>query len=458
MKLPVLGTGYGKGDVITARNATNIWFEPRPQGEKGAVVARALPRIQETWAPTDLRLLSSLDSGQHALAINGTELVQVTISDDPLSATMTRAIANLPWTTLPVINFAEPRAAGGHGGFVVTTGHGQYVSYNGVALIHTMPDGVEAISCLYHRGYYLIASPRRLHWLTDLAGPPAALDFVGADASQDDIVELVDLGSAVAVFGQRSIQFFQVVGSLDNPLMPIIEATLSIGVAYNRQIRKIGGQVYFWGLPDGGTPGLFVLDGLSYKRVSGEDLERAIMAEPYNASNISLDGWLWHGHSIVKCHRVHNSAQTSPTILLDVSTGAITTITPDAPYSGRTWTISARGNLLVGSQRSVGVVRHQEVDPAVPRSLTTDHVVTDLLDRFTLDNLRLDCRGMGDILLEISKDGGSTWYTVGTESGANAVSDRRVQWNRLGTARQFTFRLSATGAFDVANVMLNARN
>ena len=51
MKLPIIGQGIGPS-AITAREAVNVMFEPRPQGEKAAYVAKAL-QIE----PTNLKAL-----------------------------------------------------------------------------------------------------------------------------------------------------------------------------------------------------------------------------------------------------------------------------------------------------------------------------------------------------------------------------------------------------------------
>ena len=451
MKPPLIGQGFGARG-ISARNAENVWFEPRPQGEKAMHVVRALPRLEEAWQPKDLRLLASLDSGQYALAVDGVELHRVVIINNPLNVLTATPVATLPWTATNT-NFVEPRAAGGHDGWIVTTGHPQYVSYSNMAIMHTLPTGLEAISCVYHRGYYVIASQQRLYWMTDTESAPNPLNYAGADVSQDDIVEVVDLGSAIAVFGQRTIQFFAVVGNADNPFQPILEATQRIGVAYNRQIKVLDGIVYFWGYPEGGTPGLFALKGLSYTRIGNEDLERAMIEAQLNAGSVTLDGFMLHGHPMVKLH----GYGTGRTIMFDASLGVPVSITEGSPWHGRTWSMGVRGNVITGSQKSVGIMRQGEVDSTVRRSVTTDHIVTELLDRFQLDNVRADCVGMPAVQLEYSKDGGYNWIAHGTQFGANSTTTR-TQWNRLGTGRQFTLRLSATGDFNVANLMLNARN
>ena len=457
MKPPLIGSGIGHGGLITARQAENVWFEPRPEGEKASVIAKALPRLQSMLVSSDLRMLASMDDDMFMLAIDGTGVHLINVVENPITK-----LRSSPVTTIPYLNsysrFIEPRAVGGHDGWLITSGHDQYTSIDqgGLSgLMHDMPSSLIAVSCTYHRGYYLIAAQNRIMWVTDLSQAPAALNYTGADASRDSLVELVDIGTAVAAFGQRSIEFFGVTSNPDQPFQPIVEASQKIGVMYNRQVKAIGNTVYFWGNPERGTPGLFQLQGLNYSRVSTEDIERAVMDAQHNNGAVSLDGWMLNGHPIIKLTALLSSGEK--TLLFDAATGATTTITPGAPFHGRSWTCSAGGNLIFGNPKGIGVIRMHEVDLAVPRSLTTDHVTSEMMDRFTVDNVRVDVTDMPAIGLEYSKDGGATWIGLGEANGSNATT-RRAQWNRLGIGREFTFRLSSTGKFQVANMMLNARN
>lgn len=453
MKLPLIGPAVGNRPGITARRAENIRFEQRPGGEKAGVVAKALPRLDNLWtAPGTVRMLSPSDDNINALILVDGNLSRVSLHDNPLVQVQVSAVTGMPHSTVPTVETFDPRAAHGHDGWVVTSGHTQYVSSNGVGgLMHTMPDGRNARAVVYHRGYYLLGAHDRIYWVTTTTGAPAALAFSGLDLSRDHLVDLVDIGPAVAVFSRRTIEFFAVSASASNPFMPVQEAGQRIGVAHNKQIRKVGETVYFWGVPDVGTPGLFAMQGMRYERISTQDLEDAVMADPYRHTDLAIDGWMWGGHPIIKL------TGNGRTVLYDVAMQCVTTITDGADYNGRSWSIGVNGNVVTAHATTVGVHRPELVASTIPRSLTTDHVVSDLMDRFPVDNARLDCEGMGPIRLEYSRNGGQTWRDAGERDGAMAAL-RRVQWNRFGTGRQFTFRLSATGAFNVSNFMLQARN
>lgn len=445
MKLPVIGQGIGKGGVVSARRAINCYFEQRPGGEKAAFVTRPLPKIIPRATLTRAKSMAYLDDDQAYIDDDGTIRRFFPIG----GAVLPSAVGTLPQATEWV------RLAAGHDG-VVIAGAGVAVYHridnNGQLLPVTVPE-TSLSSVVYHRGWYLYGSGSTLWW-SDVSDAIGALDFAGADASRDNIISLIDIGPAVAVMGSRTIEFWASTGSADAVFAPIQEATQRIGIGNPGQAKKLGDAVYFWGMPDSGTAGLHVLEGMRYKRISTEDIEREIGGGlDADWAAIKVDGFSVRGHTFVHVHHLFTQA----TAMLDVTTGVWTIIPLGAPFSGPAHFIAANGIVFLAVGAMLGEVDVANVDETVERVLITDHITDENFERITMGSVRIDCGGMSEIRMRVSRDGGVTWGAAMTSPVGNA-SVQQVRFNRLGTARQFTLEISATGGFDIANVITGVAN
>ena len=67
MKLPVIGTSFAHGrSAVTARQATNVWFEQRGEGEKAPVIASHIPGTGSSISlPGILGAATNAEIGQH---------------------------------------------------------------------------------------------------------------------------------------------------------------------------------------------------------------------------------------------------------------------------------------------------------------------------------------------------------------------------------------------------------
>lgn len=447
MKLPIIGQGVGRGGVVTARRAKNCYFEQRPTGEKAAYVARALPKLNVRVPLARGKMLTFLDDGYMYVDDEGV-----------LKRFFPGAGAILPSTIATMANVTEwVGVANGHDGTVVvgtdpSTSSYSYITTTG-SLTPVVISGETFTTVVYHRGWYLYGSGTGKLWWSDVSNTVDGLNFAAAEASRDRIVKLIDIGPAVAVFGERTIEFWASTGNADAVFSPIPEATQKIGIGNPNHVKKIGKAVYFWGFPEHGTPGLYLLDGMQYKRLSTEDIERELGAGIVDDwFYIHVDGFELRGHVFV--HVSHRFE--AETAMLDVSTGVWTIIGAGDPYSGVCHFASGYGIVYVASATGLGEIDPKAVDE-VDRLIVTDHITDENFERITMGSVRVDCGGMSQIRLRVSRDGGISW---GSQMTANVINSsvQQIRFNRLGTARQFTFEISATGGFDIENVMTGVVN
>ena len=73
--------------------------------------------------------------------------------------------------------------------------------------------------------------------------------------------------------------------------------------------------------------------------------------------------------------------------------------------------------------------------------------MTDQFDRFTVNNVRVDCSDTFTALtLEVSRDGGKTWGNwIQRSVGKVGEYFPRLLWTRLGSARDRVWRLRYSG-------------
>ena len=115
MRLPVVGTAYAHGrSAVTARAATNLWFERR-DGEKAPVIASSLPAANTIATFANARTFyRSPSDALYAFIQTSTELLQINPANGAIVETH----------TLPDAASAMGLARGGAGGVVVGAGGG----------------------------------------------------------------------------------------------------------------------------------------------------------------------------------------------------------------------------------------------------------------------------------------------------------------------------------------------
>lgn len=453
MRLPVVGAAYSHGRTeVTARVAKNLWFETRPDGEKAPVLCTHLPKktnYSMSEAITSPVSIVSTDAGFTYIA-STTKLYGFA----PGSGIVTFG------NTFPSALTAGARLeyASDQTNIVMTqVNNASYCSVGGGTInAITIPDSQVPVSVAWLRGYFVMLTlAGRLYFSTD-GSTWNALAFATAEASPDGGSAIRAVGNVLVVFGSRTIEFWAPSGNADIPFTPITEAVVRMGLSSANALCMIGGQVYFWGSPQNGPRGLFTLDGQHPQRLSTPDLEKVIGSSAFNPPWVS--GFELFGHKIVTLTPVPGS----DTYWFDLSTGAVTHIPSGAPFNGKCEFITDYADIY--GVNPAEHTRHFKLDAStydtdVVRELVTDNVSTPDLDRFTVDKVRLDVAVDSAVSLAVSRDGGWSW---GSSRSSDASGTRGVrgivQFDRYGTAPQFTFKVGATGKFVLSNIIINPRN
>lgn len=451
MKLPIIGQAVASSATpvrITARKARNLLFEPRGLEEKSPVIAKPTPNVADSGitpsASFELRrlhfatgsavLYHASEGGVYDAASNLFIAFSPTDAPDAYMASNSVRMIATDMTKLYYRDFS---------------GGSQF----------DVPELVSVCGVGYLAGYFVAATKftARLYYSED-GVTWAGLDFATAQQSADPLVTIRVVRDLIYLFGERSIEVWQPTGSANNPFAPVISATSRIGVARAAAVSADSDMLAFVGRPEDGDDTLYVMNGYEPQPISVPDIARNIQSLLNSARvwTFRLDGRPYIGL------RYKPSGVGALTYWYDLELGTWHEITSDSALHGlASWVATANGLLAanVDSNQLPRVVTNKG-ESGLSRALVTDHISAEDFNRFTIDSCRVDtsyndAESAPNVSLRVSRDGGKSWSSAITKPARNG----RVQFNRLGTAREFTFELStADDELILHNVFINAKN
>jgi hypothetical protein len=312
-------------------------------------------------------------------------------------------------------------------------------------------------------------------YATDATNCVNALDFGSVESNPDKVIGITGVGNEIAIFGERTIEFFYNSGNVDFPFERNSGVTMEIGAVDSEFIVRLLESVFFIGREDSGVPAVYELKGYSYKKISNYHVERnvsgAFGATPFHM-NIMYD----KENYFVLIHRFV-SESSRKTMAYNVRTGLWSDLYTDAT-NGQTWSYPCLGSYNDTSDRLIYVSDRVFKDPSfkyrlsyceaigymfktvlleesldeeyIPIEYTFKHV---LLENKTIqvNSLELDVqKGTGDandtdpsINISISRDGGMTYGNpIALRFGASGDYKVRARADMLGMGRDIVFKIS----------------
>lgn len=443
MKLPVIGTSYAHGrTAVTARVAENIWFERRGEGEKAPVIATHLPGTAQTIALPGILGAWRNPAVNYEYVHTASTLYRVNTATGTIDATMA-----LPWTAIVPMEMCGTATR-----IVFLMGALPYYvapTLIGAPTLITLPDGQQAVSCAWLGGYFWIyCASGRVYWSVDGATWDA-LDFANSETLSDSGFRVRTIGDKLVLIGERTIEFWGSTGVSAIPYRLIPGSTIQFDAYRNglRQVANVGDRLFIWGSANGGRNGLYELRGNAMQHITTSDLEFAT-ADTF----LSISAFEWFGRPFVSLYR-----QGGVSWLIDVDMGVASRIVGTTAYAGHVTFLASQSQVNVANSAGVRRMDPTLVDADI-RRITTDNLVSPDLDRITVDKVRLDVQAE-TVTVTASRDGGATWGTARSKAASAARGVRAaVQFDRFGTAAQFTFSVAATGPFILSNIIVNPKN
>lgn len=455
--IPFLGIGnVGKSPNVDAQQRTNLYVELQTDPEVASMAVYGTPGIAAVvnygaWPTRGVRTFGNYkyvvnrstlwqedaagnmvskgtlltDSGKVSMSDNGTQIIIMDGANGYIYNTSTDA-------------FSQITADGFPGGTFVDFLNGRFIVCGNAK-------GQFNWSALYDG----------LTW--------DALDFANAESNPDDLVrDFVD-GGQLYLFGTLTTEIWGDSGALDSPYARVGASGIEIGLAAPNSLCKFAGSLCFLARSRLGQVQIVTIAGYSVTPVSSPEVDFDINSYA-TFSDATAYSYLLGGHSMYQINFPTANTSwlydglTQAWSKLQYSTagrhrGEIQFNFLDKSYvtdyaNGKTYRLSA--DLL------------DDDGTPIVREIIGRHQVTGNYSRAS--KLWIDCEGGVGLLngqgqdpqmmLQISRDGGHVWGEENwTSMGAMGQYIHRAQWNRLGQARDWLFKVRIT---DSVKVVLRA--
>lgn len=446
-RLPLFGTDQtGKSVRVTAQERINVYAEPRPEEDRtrmsfhqrpglaafkvgGSTPARGMHAVGDLLYVVRGDTLYSFDNAAVQTAIDtiGTSTGRVGMADNGseiliVDGTATGYIYNIAGDTLTAIVDADFPGADTCG-------------FQGGRFLVNKPATGE---------FYISASYDGTAW--------DALEFATAESFPDDLVRVYVEQGEVILFGETSMEAWSNIGALDFPYSRIDGSTVEWGLAARWSVASFGNTIAWLAKNRTGQVQVVRLGGYVPEVISNPELDGIINA--YNSvSGTTALTYTAGGHTFYQL----NFPDPQVSWVFDLQSGLWSK-----------WECGALGDRMAaeiasqflnktivsdyanGNLYSVDSEIFTDNGVVFAKQLQSRHVFNE--EYITVGRLWVDMQtGVGmqtgdssnpQLMLQVSKDGGSTWGTERwADMGKIGVFETRAQWRTLGRAYEWTFRL-----------------
>lgn len=295
----------------------------------------------------------------------------------------------------------------------------------------------------------------------------AALDFATAESSPDPLLRVMNVSGQLWLFGSRTVEVWANTGALNFPFQKIAGGTIDAGVMSGYAALSLDNSAFWAGQNVDGNGIVYRADGFSPQRISTETIERRLQAAP-SPETLRCTKYQEEGHTFLGI----TGGGMETTLVYDLATSLWherAFLNDDGTYGQD---LAAEYTFAFGKQiavdRTSGNFYQQSLDfySDNGREIARDRVFTHVSNenqRIQFKNLTVGFEsGVGNevdpasnpkAILYISKDGARTWSNgIARAIGKVGKYLTRCTWQRLGQAREMTFRVRVTDPVKVAIV------
>ena len=443
-RISIFGLGIqSKSSNVTSQKRINLYLEIDAAGDKTNVVAYGTPGLvlHATRGGSPCRGVYPL--GDYYYVVNQGTFYQV---DNAGVATAKGTLLTTSGRVDMADNGTQIMAVDGTYGYIYNVAAGtltRIVDADFPGANHvTFNDGYFIVNKPSSGQFFISGSYNGLTW--------DALDYATAESNPDNLVRAIADHGELILMGEVSTEFWVNSGGLDFPYTRS-GAAIEWGLAARWSLAKFDNSLIWLGKNRMGEVQVVRLNGYTPQRVSTFDIETIfnsygsvadatgfsylLNGHPFYQINFTAANasWLYDGAS--NCwselksgtgrHRAEIAANyLNRTIVCDYLNGNIYNLDSDA--------YTDNGDMIVSE-------------------LVGKHVFSEL-ERYSISELQVDMEaGVGlatgqgsdpQMMLSVSKDGGHTWGAERWVSmGKIGKYMQRAKWNRLGQARNWTFRI-----------------
>jgi hypothetical protein len=300
-------------------------------------------------------------------------------------------------------------------------------------------------------GYYVHARPNSTEFFLSAINDPLsynALDFASAEGAPDNIVAPLRVGRDLWLFGEQTTEVWSNIGATDFPFLRVSGGFVSRGTAARGSIAtRLGTAVWL-----GDDRVIYTAAGVQPQRISTHAVEQAIGGYTTVADAVA---WIYEqeGHAFY----VLTFPTAGDTWVFDFATGmwhereseglGVWRAKLGCAFAGGVWA----GDVVNGSIWLLDPTHAWEGDAQIIRVATGTSFHSEgrkvTLTRFCAEfesGVGLATGQGADpvVWLSWSNDGGRTWsHDATAKLGPQGEYRTRLEWRRLGQARERVFRL-----------------
>jgi hypothetical protein len=494
MRLPFAVMSYRHRSLpVSAQRLINWFAEKQPPGAKGDLVLLPTPGLDLFTTAGAGPIRGMAEMGGLLYVVSGRNVYKVTTS-----GTVTQVGSS------DVIDAGGPVTMAENGTqmlvVVPETGEGFVVTSSTVTAVADA-DFPAASSVTFIDGYHVVTKKDSHQFFISAINDATswdALDYASAEASPDNLVRAIRVGRELWLFGERSTEIWSNVGAADFPFLRVSGAFVERGCVARDSVATRLGTVFWLGE----DRVVYRSDGFQPVRISTHAIEQAIagysVITDARGSLYEQEGhifyvlhfptqgetWvydlatqLWHereseGYGTWRCGVSLNWA--TGVVGGDSVNGRLYAINPTrADENGDQVIRVATGNCFHSEGKRVVYTRlAAEFETGVGNTLEAlELIAAQALVRVTQnDDVRItengDTRITGiiplqipvsaPVMLSVSDDGGRTWSSERWRNiGATGDYKTRVEWRRLGSAREMVFRLQLSDPTRTALIAVN---
>lgn len=467
-RISVFGLGLAsKSPYVTAKGMQNMYAEQRPQGEKSVMVAYRTPGLSvfaDSGALTPPRCTHSFDKTDSGFCVIGNVFYQVT-GDGTLINRGT--LLTFSGRISIADNGTQIMLVDGIYGYIYNTGTLTFTQITDP----DFPANPQTVAFL--SGYFVVTFNQSSRFYVSALYDGTswdALSFANAETNPDPLMAVWAANGQLILLGSRSTEYWGASGTLDFPFAQIQGSATEWGLAAQFSVAKYDNSIACLIKNRMGQVMVAQLAGYLPKKISTPDID-AIINSYAVVSDAQAYSYMLGGHAMY----VINFPTAGYSWLYDGSTGmwtslksyGITRHRANFGMSFLTFTIVA--DYALGILYKLTSTALTDNGALIESQIISETVVDPDMDRLTVNKFRVDME-VGDnasgyenpqIAVSISRDNGQTYgaemfHPIGPIGNYTQV----VEWNRLGTARNFVFKLRVSDPvpFCLVNAMVNSRD
>lgn len=448
-RINLFGLGIqSRSRAVTPAKLVNLYVEQRPMGERSQIVAYGTPGLDlfADAGDTPWRGLLAVATTDYLFGVHRGVFYQV-------DNTGTR-------TSRGTLNTVAGRADMTHNGTVVlivdgTNGYTYTIASNTFAQIASANFLNGAKSCTWNDQYFIVEDGSEFAISTDGTTWNAS-ERATPESNPDGIVRIIADHGELTILGELSTEFWVNTGATDFPYAPLKSSTAEWGCAAKNSVVKANDSLAFLAKNSDGQVSVVRLRGYVPEVISTPDLEYVINSYS-TVSDATAFAYKQGGHPFIQ----FNFPTADASWLFDALTGHWSPVKSNGMGRQRCEIGVQYLNRTVVSDYSNGRLyklnpdTYSENGETLEVEMTSDTVRLPDGERFPVDCLRLEIEtGVGlssgqgsdpQLMLQVSRDGGNTWGSeMWRSAGRIGEYGRRVEWRRLGSSDQFTFKIRMT--------------